>query len=100
MTLRKIPLKPLENVYGDKQFDYKYVDAMKPRLARHQELLQIAQTDPIIINWEGYFVYTKDLRELVKMKALVMKRDYISTRRKMSKLHITELGQTLLGETK
>ena len=96
MGLRRIPLRPLTSTFNQESFDYKYVDAMQPKSARFQKLLVNAENGPIWINWEGYSSFTKDLRELVKMKALVLKREYLKPRRSMSKLHLTAVGKKLI----
>tara|TARA_R110000850_G_scaffold175209_1_gene300711 strand:+ start:62 stop:364 length:303 start_codon:yes stop_codon:yes gene_type:complete len=95
MTLRKIPLKPLTTRFGDQdKFNYKYVDAMVPKQDRYRNWLLQAAEGPIWINWEGYPKFNKDLRQLVKLGFLELKRNHISTCRNMSKLHITELDKS------
>jgi hypothetical protein len=93
MTLRKIPLKPLTTAFNKDKFNYDYVDAMVPKHDRYRNWLSAAQKGAIRINWEGYPKFDKDLRALVKLGFLKLKRNHISTRRNMSELHITELGK-------
>lgn len=93
MPLRKIPLKPLTCRFGDEDsFNYKYVDAMVPRSQRLQTLLKQARRGPIWVNWEGYSSFTKDLRDLVQIGALKLRREHLATRRNMTRLYITDTG--------
>jgi hypothetical protein len=98
MQRRKMPAKPRISYYGDEdKFNYDYVDAMVPKQDRYRKWLSDAKRGPIWINWEGYPKFNKDLRQLVKLGLLVLKRNHISTCRNMSKLHITELGKNKIG---
>jgi hypothetical protein len=100
MTLRKIPLKPLTSAFNKDKFNYDYVDAMVCKQDRYRNWLLDAQKGPIRINWEGHPKFDKDLRALVKLGFLQLKREYLKLNRKISHLHITERGKNKLKDNK
>jgi hypothetical protein len=97
MPLRKIPLKPLTATFNKDKFNYDYVDAMVTKQDRYRKWLLDAKRGPIRINWEGHPKFNKDLRALVKLGFLELKREYLKLNRKISHLHITELGKKHIG---
>jgi hypothetical protein len=97
MTLRKIPLKPLTATFNKDKFNYDCVEAMIPKQDRYRKWLLEALKSPIWINWEGYPDFNRDLRQLVKLGFLELKREHIRDRRNMSILYLTELGKNKIG---